>query len=117
MVPNEKSKSPTRRDSMLSAHLAPKNNANFNLASLYSQKILKRFIKESHPAKGKEEDDEICKRIHRGMLKKLGGEHFEPVGILYIQNPFAVKKTSKFKSRTDQHNENLAKRRMTINAK
>jgi hypothetical protein len=87
------------------------------LVSLYTQKILKRFIKESHAPEGVEEDDEICKRINRGMLRKLGKEFFDMIGILYTSNPFAIKKTSKFKSRQDEHNQNVNKRRMTISAK
>lgn len=52
------------------------------------------------------------------MLAHLGGEHFDPIGIMYSQNPFQVKKTtSKFKSRVDEHNQNVAKRRMTLNAR
>lgn len=58
----------------------------------------------------------MCKRLHRGILKQLGNEFFDPIGIMYVHNPFGVKKTSKFRSRQDSINQNNAKRRLSVNA-
>ena len=70
--------------------------ANYNLLSLDIMSVLKKHIKDKVLEGAVEEDDELCKRMNRGLIKIA--DVFDLIGKLYVagsqtQNP------SKFKRR------------------
>ena len=74
-------------------------NANFNtVCSMDSHEILKKYIKEKVLEGCIEEDDELCKRMNRGLIAIA--DSYDLIGNLYNQNAFAKSKTSKFQKKT-----------------
>ena len=64
-----------------------KNNANYNLIfSLDAYPILKKCIKEKLLVGPVEEEDEVCKRMNRGIINV--SDSFDLIGNLYCQNAF-----------------------------
>lgn len=56
--------------------------ANYNLLSLDIMLVLKKLINEKLLEGANEDDDEICKRINRGLIKIA--DTFDIIGKLYV---------------------------------
>eukprot|EP00347_Sterkiella_histriomuscorum_P007648 403348111 len=100
-----------------------KQKTNFNVISLDCQPDLKKFIKNVIVSENYENDEEICKRLHHGLLVRndktsnLQMHFYDQIGHSYSTNPFNMKQHSKFKSKSDKMATDQNKRRQTIKFK